>query len=168
MLSGENDAVVPRGHMAGLWAAARTRVAAPRAERKVTDEDAEPGCSTSILCGLGSRSKGDPDEEKGDGPPSENGKGSKDKKAARAEVERRILAETSTLQAPATTRSETGDVFRLFEGTGHEDTYLADTYWEEIRAFIDTLGVAPPVDDPEFHEVFTNGMFGSETIFARR
>lgn len=169
MLSGENDVVVPRVHMAGLWAAARTRVAASRAVRTLEDEDGDPGCSSSILCGLGSRRKGDiGDEEKGDGPPNENGQAPKDKKAARAEVERRILAETSTLQAPATTRSETGDVFRLFEGTGHEDTYLADTYWEEIRAFIDTLGVAPPVDDAEFHQVFTNGMFGSETIFAKR
>lgn len=164
MLSGENDAVVPRGHMAGLWAAARTRlpVAPTREEQAIPDSDKEAGCSTSILCGLGGKNRGDEESEAASG--SETG----GKKSIKTGLERRVLTEMNALQAPVTVRSGAGDVFRLFEGTGHDDTYLADTYWDDVRAFIDSLGLEPPVEDPEFHEVFTNGMFGSETIFARR
>lgn len=162
MLSGENDAVVPRAHMAGLWAAARTRLPVAPTDGRQRIADREVGCSTSILCGLGGRKKDDEANERA----TANADGGK--KGAKADLEQRVLADMNALEAPATVRSDAGDVFRLFEGTGHEDTYLADTYWGDIRAFVDSLDLAPPVDDPEFHEVFTSGLFGSETIFARR
>lgn len=107
-------------------------------------EDAEGRCSPFFFCGTA----------RGGEKPSPE------------EVEEAALEEMTDIRSPATIWNGK-NMFRYFSGTGHEDTYLAASYWTDVRTFIDQLGLAPPINDPDFDEIFTS-TFSSESIFYRR